>query len=93
MAGKSLVCNLCNGEMKLYSGPRFSRKLGMALVFGGIFATLFWVGPVLGIPLFLTGLYMIGAKRHLWVCQECNTAMERVELKPKQSTPEKTKTE
>ena len=93
MADKSLVCNMCNGVMQLYSGPRFSRKLGLALVFGGIFSTLFFIGPVLGIPLFLAGLYMIGSKRQLWVCQECNTAMERVPLVPKKTTSEKIKTE
>lgn len=93
MANKSLVCNLCNGEMQLYSGPRFSRKLGLGLVIGGILAMLFFIGPVLGIPLFLTGLYMIGAKRQLWVCQDCNTAMERVVLVSKKSTTEVKKTE
>lgn len=85
MPNKSLICNLCNGEMQLYSGPRYSRKVGVFLVVVGIFATLFWIGPVLGIPLFLIGLYMTGAKRQLWVCKECNTAIERVELKPEQT--------
>ena len=80
MAAKALVCNLCNGQMQLYSGPRFSRKLGGFLVVAGLFAIFFWIGPVLGIPLLLMGLYMVGAKRLLWVCKECNTAIERVEL-------------
>lgn len=80
MAAKAVVCNLCNGQMQLYSGPKFSRKLGAFLVIAGIFAIFFWIGPVLGIPLLLMGLYMVGAKRQLWVCKECNTAMERVQL-------------
>jgi hypothetical protein len=55
-------------------------------VVAGIFAIFFWIGPVLGIPLLLMGLYMVGAKRLLWVCKECNTAMERVELEPQEVT-------
>ncbi|OGX19943.1 MAG: hypothetical protein A2Y04_04175 [Omnitrophica WOR_2 bacterium GWC2_45_7] len=69
--------------MQSYTGPRYSRKVGGFLVAGGVFATLFWIGAVLGIPLFVIGLYMMGAKRQLWVCKECNTAIERIELKPK----------
>ena len=56
MAAKAIICNLCNGQMQLYSGPRFSRKLGGVLIIGGIFAIFFWIGPVLGIPLLLMGL-------------------------------------
>ena len=92
MAAKAIICNLCNGQMQLYSGPRFSRKLGSFLVVAGIFAIFFWIGPVLGIPLLLMGLYMVGAKRQLWVCKECNTAMERVELEPQGEVVEKKET-
>lgn len=86
MADKPLICNLCNGEMKPYQGPRYNKKVGGFLIAAGAFTTLFWVGAVLGIPLFLIGLYMAGAKRQLWVCKDCNTAIERVELEPRQKT-------
>jgi len=78
---KPLICSLCNGEMEPYIGPKFNRKVGGFLIVSGAFATLFWVGAVLGVPLLLIGSYMAGAKRQLWVCQECNTAIERIELK------------
>ena len=83
MADKPLICNLCNGEMQEYTGPKYSKKLGGFLVLAGILSTLFWVGAVLGIPLLIIGLYMAGAKRNLWVCKECNTAIERIDLKTK----------
>jgi len=35
---------------------------------------------------------MVGAKRQLWVCKECNTAMERVELEPQGEVVEKKET-
>ncbi len=82
MVDKALICNLCNGEMQPHTGPRHNRKVGGFLIASGVFTTMFLTGGVLGIPLFLIGLYMTGAKRQLWVCQECNTAIERIELKP-----------
>jgi hypothetical protein len=91
MIGKPLICNVCNGSMKPYTGPRYSRKAGGFLVVAGAFTSLFWIGPVLGLPLFLIGTYMAGAKRQLWVCEDCNTAIERIELKspPKKKDREK----
>lgn len=85
MTSKPLICTLCNGEMQPYTGPRYSRKVGGFLIVSGIFCMLFWVGAVLGIPLLVIGLYMTGAKRLLWVCKECNTAIERIELKPRKT--------
>ncbi|MBF0330853.1 MAG: hypothetical protein HQL17_02870 [Candidatus Omnitrophica bacterium] len=80
---KPVICNHCNGEMQNYTGPRFNRKMAGFLILVGIFATLFWIGAVLGIPLILMGLYMMGSKRDLWVCKDCNTAIERIKLNPK----------
>jgi hypothetical protein len=82
-AGKTLICTLCKGEMQEYTGPRYNKKLSGFLIAGGAVCTLFWVGAVLGLPLLIIGLYMTGAKRQLWVCKECNTAIERIELGPK----------
>lgn len=69
--------------MQLYSGPRYNRKVAGFLILGGIFASLFWVGMVLGIPLILIGLYAMGSKRDLWVCKDCNTGIERIKINPK----------
>lgn len=85
MTDKPIICSFCNGEMQRYTGPRFNRKAGGFLILAGILATLFWVGAVLGIPLILIGIYMMSAKRQLWVCKDCNTAIERIELEPKVS--------
>jgi hypothetical protein len=88
MIDKPLICNLCNGEMKLYNGPRYSRKAGGFLIVAGAFSTLFWVGAVWGVPMILIGMYMAGARRQLWVCGDCNTAIEKIELKPKEKLKE-----
>lgn len=77
---KQLTCNVCKGEMYPYTGPRHSTAMGWFLVFAGILCTLCWIGAVLGIPLLVIGLYMAFAKRQLWVCQDCNMAIERVDL-------------
>ena len=82
MINKPLMCNLCNGEMQRYAGPRYNRKVGGFLSAFGAFSTFFWTGAIVGVPLFLVGLYMTGSRRQLWVCRDCNTAIERVELRP-----------
>ena len=82
MASKPILCMHCNGEMQLYTGPRYNRKVAGFLILGGLFATLFWIGAVLGIPLILIGLYMMGSKRDLWVCKDCSSAIERIKLNP-----------
>lgn len=79
---KKMTCAQCKGEMEPYTGPKYSRKMGGFLIGAGAFATLFWIGAVLGVPLILIGGYMVGAKRQLWVCKECSTAIERIELAP-----------
>ncbi|MBF0594572.1 MAG: hypothetical protein HQL22_06360 [Candidatus Omnitrophica bacterium] len=80
---KPIICSHCNGEMQLYTGPRFNRKVAGFLILAGILATLFWIGAVLGIPLLIIGIYMSTAKRDLWVCKDCNVGIERIELNPK----------
>lgn len=89
MAKNKLTCNSCSGIMAPYTGPRHSKAMGCFLIVAGIFCILFWVGAVLGIPLLIIGLYMTGAKRQLWVCQECHMAIERVELTPKSESENK----
>jgi hypothetical protein len=88
MVDKPLICTVCNGSMEPYTGPRYSRRLGAFLILAGIFCIFFWIGAVLGLPLFFIGMYMTGAKRQLWVCKDCRTAIERIELKtvPKRAT-------
>lgn len=80
---KILTCSFCGGEMKLFTGPKYSRTTGAFLIVLGLFFILFWIGCVLGIPLLLIGLYMIGARRSLWVCEDCNVAIERIEMPKK----------
>lgn len=84
MMDRQLTCNLCKGEMQLYNGPRYNRKVGGFLIAAGAFSTLFWVGAVLGLPLIGIGAYMTASKRQLWVCKDCNTAIERIVLRPGQ---------
>ena len=86
LGNKKMICAQCNGEMEPYTGPKYNKKMGGFLIAGGAFATLFWVGAGLGVPLILMGAYMAGAKRQLWVCKDCSTAIERIELRPKEET-------
>ncbi|MBF0253578.1 MAG: hypothetical protein HQL11_00390 [Candidatus Omnitrophica bacterium] len=90
---KTIKCHVCSGEMKPYVGPRHNRRFGMFLAGAGVVSTLFWIGPVLGIPLMAMGGYMAGSKRKLFVCSDCHTAIERLEVKmePKGRTAKQAK--
>ena len=82
MTQKPMICTLCNGEMVPYTGKRYSGKVSGFMIIAGIGCTLFWVGAVLGLPLLIAGIIMRGAKRELWVCEDCKAAIERIELRP-----------
>ncbi|MBF0245180.1 MAG: hypothetical protein HQL31_07885 [Planctomycetes bacterium] len=79
MSDKKLSCHLCGGEMKARTGRKHSKGFGLTLSLLGVFCILFWIGAILGIPLLLIGLYITFAKRDLWVCSGCHSAIERVE--------------
>jgi hypothetical protein len=79
--GKVMICNLCNGEMKEYTGRRYGMKAAVVFIVLGLLACLFWVGPVLGLPLALIGIYMAASKREMWICQDCAAAYEKVDVK------------
>ncbi len=77
---KPMICTLCNGTMEPYTGKKYNGKVAGFMIVSGAFCTLFWIGAVLGLPLIIMGLYMAGAKRDLWVCKDCDTAIERIHI-------------
>lgn len=81
MGTRTLTCAFCQGQMSPFTGPRHNRNMGGFLLGAGLLSSLFWIGPVLGIPLLIMGAYMTGAKRELWVCRDCHTAIERIQVK------------
>ncbi len=72
-----VLCKACGGRMKRAIVPKHSKKFGAILIASGVGCSLFWVGLVLGIPLSVMGIYMVTAKKPVWICSECQSMLER----------------
>ncbi len=72
-----VLCKACGGRMKKATVPKHSRGFGAALIAGGMGCSLFWIGVVLGVPLSVMGVYMIAAKKSVWICSECQSVLDR----------------
>ena len=80
MKSAALTCSACHGTMTAYTGPKYNKNVCLFMIISGIFCILFWIGAVLGIPLLILGIFMASSKRKLWVCKDCNIAIERIEF-------------
>ncbi len=74
-----VLCKACGGRMKKAIVTKHSKKFGMILLASGVGCSLFFVGLVLGVPLAFMGIYMVTAKRPVWMCPECHSVIERYE--------------
>lgn len=74
-----VLCKACGGRMKKAIVTKHSKKFGVILLASGIGCSLFFVGLVLGVPLAFMGIYMVTAKRPVWMCPECHSVIERYE--------------
>lgn len=72
-----VICKACGGKMKKAVVPKHSRKFGAVLISGGTVCSLFWIGIVLGIPLAVMGVYMVASKKQVWMCNECQSVLDR----------------
>ena len=74
-----VLCKACGGRMKKAILSKHSKKFGAGLIISGVGCSLFWIGLVLGIPLAVMGIYMVTAKKPVWMCPECQSIIERYE--------------
>ncbi len=74
---REVLCKACGGRMKQAIVPKHSRRFGAVLIVSGAGCSLFWIGLVLGIPLSVMGVYMVAAKKQVWICGECQSTIDR----------------
>ncbi|MEE8360164.1 MAG: hypothetical protein V3S04_04490 [Candidatus Omnitrophota bacterium] len=74
---KEVLCKACGGRMKKAIVSKHSKKFGGFLIASGVGCSLFWIGLVLGVPLLVMGIYMVAAKKPVWVCSECQSVVDR----------------
>ncbi len=72
-----VLCKACGGRMKKATVPKHSRGFGVFLITSGFGCSLFWIGIVLGLPLSIMGVYMVAAKKLVWICGECQSVLDR----------------
>ncbi len=72
-----VLCKACGGRMKKAIVSKHSKKFGGFLIASGVGCSLFWIGLVLGVPLSVMGIYMVTAKRPVWICGECRSVVDR----------------
>lgn len=72
-----VLCKACGGRMTKATVPKHSRGFGAFLITSGLGCSLFWIGVVLGLPLSIMGVYMVAAKKLVWICRECQSVLER----------------
>lgn len=74
---REVLCKACGGRMKKAEIPCHSKKFGGFLIAAGVGCSLFWIGLVLGIPLSVMGIYMVAAKKPVWICSDCQGMIDR----------------
>ena len=68
---KPVTCRHCGSEMEIMTVKKHSGKWPYVLLAGGAFCFLFLGGPILGIPMVISGIYMITAKMTISYCPDC----------------------
>jgi len=68
---KTIVCRYCNENMERMKIKSFSNVLSVGLIAGGAFCTFLFVGPILGVPMLISGIYMTAAEKTINYCPSC----------------------
>ncbi len=77
MTRREVLCKACGGRMKKAIVSKHNKKFGGFLIISGVGCSLFWIGLVLGVPLSVMGVYMVTAKKSVWICGECMSVIDR----------------
>lgn len=70
-------CTHCDGKLAERTLSKHSRGFAVGLIVLGILCFFLIWGCILGLPLFLIGLYMYLASRKAWVCEQCGAVVEK----------------
>ncbi|MBF0451849.1 MAG: LITAF-like zinc ribbon domain-containing protein [Candidatus Magnetomorum sp.] len=66
-----IECQYCADDMEIMQVKKFSGKWPITLIVAGLFCTLFFVGPLIGLPMLLIGIYMATAEDTIRFCPSC----------------------
>ena len=78
----AIRCRQCGGAMEAMNMKRYDGSWSWWLLGGGLFCILAVGGILLGIPLFLAGLYRLTARRSVRYCPDCGYHFDVLEGLP-----------
>lgn len=71
MDSGSVDCRHCKTPMEVVRTKKYPGKGSIALIAGGLFFSLFFLGILVGVPMLIVGIYMFTAKVTISHCPGC----------------------
>nr|WCC90925.1 hypothetical protein [Desulfobacteraceae bacterium] len=69
--GKSVVCRYCQDEMERMTVKTFPGNWPLGIMIVGLICCFLVIGPLVGIPLLIVGIYMLLAENPINFCPSC----------------------
>jgi hypothetical protein len=67
----SIACPNCKTTMEIFRVKKYSGQWPSVIIGTGIFCTLFFIGPIAGVPMILYGAYMFTTEDVISHCPNC----------------------
>jgi len=71
MKDSAINCTHCGNEMTIAKVKKYTGSSPLFMLGLGLLSSLFLVGPIIGLPMILIGLYMVIAKETVKLCPSC----------------------
>ncbi len=71
MDSGSVECRHCKTPMEVVRTKKYPGKGSIALIAGGLFCSLFFLGILVGVPMLMAGIYMLTAQVTISHCPGC----------------------
>ena len=84
--GSPVECNQCDTPMLLVKIKKYPGAWPYVLIALGTLFTLFLIGPIIGVPMLLLGIYMVTYREVISLCPSCGAYFKVLGLREKKST-------
>ncbi|MBF0526493.1 MAG: LITAF-like zinc ribbon domain-containing protein [Deltaproteobacteria bacterium] len=64
-------CRQCQTRMEVTQAKKYPGKWPYILMGLGVFCSLFLLGPIVGFPLLIAGIYMVTVRQPISYCPNC----------------------
>jgi hypothetical protein len=81
--GSPVECNQCDTPMLLVKAKKYPGAWPYVLIVLGVIFTLFFIGPIIGVPMLLLGFYMVTVREVISLCPSCGAYFKVIGIKRK----------